>query len=286
MATCSSCNQDLTTVEVYSSTKKCYGCFSSPYEQKSTGIPYLSPVDWAGIVRDYPGDLNNVGKGVGAPYVVRCQSCGGLSIVHTGDCSLQCSQCAGYRVETFSEPYSRLQIPGNGTAPGPWAGCNVSWWLDGAQPYKAPTRCRIHPIQKDLPLPAQANPGDAGWDVVAAETVIFTPGETRLVPLGIIAEAPLGYHFKLFIRSSLAKARWSLANAVGIIDSTFCGPEDEIKALMRAPSAFSDVKTHTIARGQRVCQLILEKNNQITWDVQLDRDFAGKSRGGFGSSGK
>ena len=164
----------------------------------------------------------------------------------------------------------------------------AGYWEQGGTWFPPTTRCRIHKLHGDLPLPAQANFGDAGWDLVAADTVTFDPLQIKLVPLGIIAEAPLGYHFKLFLRSSMAKKGWSLANSVGIIDSSYAGPEDEIKALIRAPKpTWNNLATEyfTIERGQRICQLILEKNNDIVWDVQENRDFAGKSRGGFGSSG-
>ena len=64
-------------------------------------------------------------------------------------------------------------------------------------------KVRIHRLNKDNPLPAQGNVGDAGYDVYAAKNMVFDYDEIKLVPLGIIAEAPEGYHFKLCIRSSL-----------------------------------------------------------------------------------
>lgn len=144
-------------------------------------------------------------------------------------------------------------------------------------------KVKIHRINKDNPLPTQANLGDAGYDCYASENVFFYPEEIKLIPLGIIAQAPEGYHFKLCLRSSLALKRgFILMNGVGIIDHKYCGPNDEIKAILRAPQNTYDL---VIKKGERVCQLILEKNNDIEWDEQDEKDFVGNSRGGFGSSG-
>jgi dUTP pyrophosphatase len=154
-------------------------------------------------------------------------------------------------------------------------------------------KVRIYRICKDNPLPSQANSGDAGWDCYAAEDVVFSPGQIKLVPLGIIAEAPEGYHFKLCIRSSMAfKRGFTVANAPGIIDHRYSGEKDQIQAILQAPSVQTGDKlglqgsTDIIKKGERVAQLILEKNNDIEWDEQDVPNFRSESRGGFGSSGQ
>ena len=153
-------------------------------------------------------------------------------------------------------------------------------------------KAKIYRICKDNPLPTQANPDDAGWDVYASEDVEFSrPGQIKLVPLGIIVQAPKGYHFKLCIRSSVAHDKhFTQPNAPGVIDSKFAGPNDEIKIMLKSPDnqfGYSDYsRPRIIKKGDRVGQLILEKNNDIEWDEQDDRDFAGENRGGFGSTGE
>lgn len=153
-------------------------------------------------------------------------------------------------------------------------------------------KVRIYRLCKDNPLPTQGNQGDAGWDCYAAEDVVFYPNEIRLVPLGIIAEAPEGFHFKLCIRSSMAwKKGFQLVNGVGIIDHQFAGQKDQIHALMKAPSEGTIgmkglyMEDITIKKGDRIAQLILEKNNDIEWDEQDVPNFRETSRGGFGSTG-
>lgn len=151
-------------------------------------------------------------------------------------------------------------------------------------------KVKIYRICKDNPLPTFANPTDAGADVFASENVTFYIGEVKLVPLGIIAQAPEGYHFKLCLRSSMgAKRGFRLANHVGIVDSSFSGPADEIKMIIEYTGETINGflgNNGIINNGDRIGQLILEKNNGIEWEEQEDINFAGKSRGGFGSSGK
>jgi dUTP pyrophosphatase len=126
-------------------------------------------------------------------------------------------------------------------------------------------------------------------DVYASETVVFKPGQTRLVPLGIIVEAPEGFHWKLFLRSSVGwKRGFSLANGVGIVDHEYAGPEDEMKACLKAPECHQGYgygPFFEIKMGERIGQILLERNYEIEWDEQEDRDFAGATRGGFGSTG-
>ena len=145
-------------------------------------------------------------------------------------------------------------------------------------------KVRIYRINKDNPLPTQANSGDAGFDIYVSGDYIFEPGDKKIVKTGIIAEAPYGFHFKLCIRSSVAYKRGlRLVNSVGVIDNQFCGPEDEIGLLMELPP-YAKEKV-VLEAGERAGQLILERNEFIVWDEQEDRNFAGKSRGGVGSSG-
>lgn len=145
-------------------------------------------------------------------------------------------------------------------------------------------KSKIFRTCKDNHLPNRADSKSAGYDVYASERVEFNPGDIKLVPIGIIAQAPKGHHFKLLLRSSMAyKRKFMLANSVGLIDENFCGPEDEMKAIIYFTKTEG---SETILKGERVGQLLLEKNIDIEWVEQEDKDFVGKSRGGFGSTGK
>lgn len=54
---------------------------------------------------------------------------------------------------------------------------------------------------RDVELPRYAKPGDAGFDLVAAEDVIINPGETKVIPTGLAFEIPPGYELQVRPRS-------------------------------------------------------------------------------------
>jgi dUTP diphosphatase len=152
-------------------------------------------------------------------------------------------------------------------------------------------KIRIFRKEKSVPLPQRQTLQSVGLDVYAAETVELRPGKAVLVPTGLIIESPPGYFFKIFIRSGLAiKNGVSLINDVGIIDEDYCGPGDEVKiGLIRHYNPDDPLRQQplVISKGSRIAQIIFEKNQlpDVEWEEQENIDFAGKSRGGFGSTG-
>ncbi len=152
-------------------------------------------------------------------------------------------------------------------------------------------KIRVYRKDKSIPLPERKTERSAGLDVYAAQTVELLPGQVALVPTGLIIESPPGYFFRIYIRSGFAvKNGVSLANDVGIVDEDYCGPEDEVKiALIRHfnPTDPQRDKPLIIEKGTRIAQIIFEKTAlpEIEWEEQDSPDFAGKTRGGFGSTG-
>jgi len=152
-------------------------------------------------------------------------------------------------------------------------------------------KIRVYRKDKSIPLPERKTVRSAGLDVYAAQTVELLPGQVVMVPTGLIIESPPGYFFRIYIRSGFAvKNGVSLANDVGIVDEDYCGPEDEVKiALIRHynPADPQRDKPLIIEKGTRIAQIIFEKNDllEIEWEEQNSPDFAGKTRGGFGSTG-
>ncbi|MEJ2536740.1 MAG: dUTP diphosphatase [Calditrichia bacterium] len=152
-------------------------------------------------------------------------------------------------------------------------------------------KIRIYRKDKSVPLPERKTERSVGLDVYASQRVELWPGKVTLIPTGLIIESPPGYFFKIFIRSGFAiKNGVSLANDVGVVDEDYCGPEDEVKiAVIRHfnPADPSQNKPLVIEKGMRIAQLIFEKNEmpEIVWQEQEKPEFAGDSRGGFGSTG-
>ncbi len=152
-------------------------------------------------------------------------------------------------------------------------------------------KIRIYRKNKDIPLPERKTEHSVGLDVYSAERVELRPGKVELVSTGLVIESPPGYFFKIHIRSGFSiKNGVCLANDVGIVDSDYCGPEDEVRiALVRLynPADPHRDQPLVIEQGTRIAQVIFEKNAlpDIEWEETDRADFAGKTRGGFGSTG-
>lgn len=75
---------------------------------------------------------------------------------------------------------------------------------------------------KDVELPKYAKPGDAGFDLVAAEDVIIKPGETKVIPTGLSFEIPPGFEMQIRPRSGMSR-KTKLRVVLGTIDSGYRG---------------------------------------------------------------
>ena len=106
----------------------------------------------------------------------------------------------------------------------------------------------------DLPLPAYATAGAAGFDFRAAvpegETLSIEPGARALVPTGFAVALPIGYEMQIRPRSGLAaKNGVSIVNAPGTVDCDYRG---EISVCLINLGA----ETFHVRRGDRIAYLI------------------------------
>lgn len=130
----------------------------------------------------------------------------------------------------------------------------------------------------DVEPVAKITKGD--WiDLRASETVNLAHGEFRLIPLGIAMELPKGYEAHVVPRSSTFK-NWGIiqTNSMGIIDSSYCGDNDEWKLPVYA------TRTTQILKNQRIAQFRIMKTMpdlEFTEVETLDNE----DRSGFGSTG-
>ena len=130
-----------------------------------------------------------------------------------------------------------------------------------------------------MPLPSYQTAGAAGFDLAAAAELTVAPGQIALVPTGLVIEVPPGHLLAIFARSSTPLKRGLIvANGVGVVDSDYCGPTDEIRVqVMNVTSAPVAVK-----RGDRLAQGVILPFVQAAWQEGApDRP----DRGGFGSTG-
>jgi dUTP pyrophosphatase len=139
---------------------------------------------------------------------------------------------------------------------------------------------RIHRLRPDVSLPQYATDGSAAFDLAASEDTTLAAGEVRLVPTGLVIEVPKGMFLGVFARSSTPLKRGLMvANGVGVVDSDYCGPSDEIKIpVINVTSA-----PVVVAMGDRIAQGILLPAPRVKWDEVSELEAA--SRGGFGSTG-
>ena len=140
---------------------------------------------------------------------------------------------------------------------------------------------RIRRLHPSVPLPQYQTAGAAGFDLAASEDVVVAPSSIALIPTGLVIQVPAGHFLGVFARSSTPLKRGlMIANGVGVVDSDYCGPKDEIKV----PALNFTAAPVTVAKGDRIAQGILLPSPRVEWD-EVGELRAG-SRGGFGATGK
>lgn len=134
-------------------------------------------------------------------------------------------------------------------------------------------------LDSELPPPSQAQPGDAGWDLVAAVTVRIGPGERAAVPTGMAVAIPDGHAGLVLPRSGHARRHGvGVVNGPGLIDSGYRG---EVTVLLINHGS----EEVTFERGERIAQLVIVAVPTIEWEELTTLDDTPRGRGGFGSSG-
>lgn len=140
-------------------------------------------------------------------------------------------------------------------------------------------KLRRLPASEGLALPAYATPGAAGMDVLSAEDVTLAPGARHAVATGLALAIPPGFEIQVRPRSGLALRHGiTVPNTPGTIDSDYRG---ELKIILVNHGA----EPFSIARGDRVAQLVLAPVVQAAWEEVADLDETERGSGGFGSTG-
>ena len=142
-------------------------------------------------------------------------------------------------------------------------------------------RVKIKRIDTSLPMPAYQTSGAAAFDLYSREDMKIGPGEIARIPSNLIVQTPKGYFLLIALRSGTPKKKLGLVvpHGVGIIDSDYCGPDDEV--LIQVLNVGDQVIE--ITRGERFAQASFVKIDQADF-LETDVMFA-PTRGGFGSTG-
>lgn len=142
------------------------------------------------------------------------------------------------------------------------------------------TVVRITRLHESVSLPAYQTAGAAGFDLAASAEVRVDPGAVVLVPTGLVIAVPRGHFLAVFARSSTPLKRGLMvANGVGVVDSDYCGPSDEIKI-----EVYNFTSQPVVVKpGDRLAQGVVIPYVRAEWDERTET--AGTTRGGFGSTG-
>jgi dUTP pyrophosphatase len=129
-------------------------------------------------------------------------------------------------------------------------------------------------------LPEYKTAGAAAFDLGIIDDAVVPARSQALLHTGLGIGLPADHVLHLYARSSLfQKHGLVLANGVGVIDSDYCGPDDEILLSVWNPGN-EDVR---LTAGTRVAQGILLPRPRVTW---IEAEADGPGRGGFGSTGR
>jgi dUTP pyrophosphatase len=136
-------------------------------------------------------------------------------------------------------------------------------------------------LDKELPIPSYAKPGDAGADLYSRIDTELKPGERKLIPTGIAIAIPPGYAAFVHPRSGRAiKEGLGMVNAPGTVDAAYRG---ELQVILINHDSAQTIK---IERGERIAQLVIQRVEHGEF-IEVD-ELPGSPRGesGFGSTGK
>lgn len=131
----------------------------------------------------------------------------------------------------------------------------------------------------DISPLAKTASGD--WiDLRCAEDTTILEGQYKAIPLGVAIKLPHGYEAIVAPRSSLFKHHGVIAaNSIGVIDSTYCGNNDEWHFLAYG------TRTTVIKQNERICQFRVIEH--MPWmDIEKVAALDAPDRGGIGSSGR
>lgn len=142
---------------------------------------------------------------------------------------------------------------------------------------------KLHP---DAVTPEYKSNLAAGFDLVAIEDTLFSPGETKLVRTGLAIDVGFGYQLEIRDRSGMAlKTPMRVANGPGTVDADYRG---EVSVIMTNTKAFytNGEGEYKIKKGDRIAQGVVMPAIRADIEVVDRLNDTERGAGGFGSTGK
>lgn len=141
-------------------------------------------------------------------------------------------------------------------------------------------KVKIKKLCSSAVIPAYANPGDAGMDIVATSMKF----EENYIEYGtgLSFEIPKGFVLLIFPRSSVSKKDMMLANCVGVLDSGYRG---ELKLRFKIVCQAGHLMRDYYNPGDKIGQIMIVPYPTIEFEEVDNLSDSVRGEGGFGSSG-
>lgn len=146
---------------------------------------------------------------------------------------------------------------------------------------------KIQKLSETAKIPTRGSNSAAGYDLYLdsegkpGKGVAISPEKSVLLSTGIALEIPEGYFGAIYARSGLAsKQHLRPSNCVGVIDSDYRGV---VKVSLHNDSMD---KVQFVEWGERIAQLVIQKFEEIEFDVVEELSDSLRGQGGFGSTGE
>lgn len=141
-------------------------------------------------------------------------------------------------------------------------------------------KLKIKKLSAKAITPTYGTPGSACFDLYASADAEVYPGTGEVIPTDLAFEVPDGWVLKLYSRSGHGfKSHVRLVNTTGVIDSDYRG---HVPVGLYNDGMF----TFKVRAGDRIAQGMLERVEQVEFEVVDELSTTTRGTGGFGSTGK
>ena len=139
---------------------------------------------------------------------------------------------------------------------------------------------KIVRMDKELPMPSFACPGDAGFDMFCREKVTLLPGERAQIKTGLKMEIPHGYVGYVWDKGGVSH-KGGQKTLGGVVDAGYRG-EVLVGMVNLSKEPF------TFEKGHKVAQMCIQKVEEVKIVDAMEGELSESVRGtgAFGSSGK
>lgn len=126
-------------------------------------------------------------------------------------------------------------------------------------------RVKIKRLNESVEIPRYAKPGDAGFDLVAAEDVIIQPDETKVISTGLAFEIPPGYELQVRPRSGVSR-KTKLRVILGTVDSGYRGEVGVMVDNISDPDYMIISDKYELYLSGCEHSLLFDINGETVWD--------------------